>query len=175
MVSPTVAPRFWWEYVAAGIVAILFGIAAIAWPGLTLAVLVLLFGAYVIIEGIVHLIAMFRAMGMHTTWWPQLLIGIIDIAAGLFVIANPGLTTLLFVYTVAFWAILLGLVAAVAGLFQAQLGALITGVLAIVLGFVLLGNPVRSVLAYVLVIGIFAIVRGVLLLVEAIRAPSLAL
>lgn len=172
MVSPTRTSRLWWEVVTAGVVAILFGIVAIGWPALTVAILVLLFGAYVIIEGIVHLVAMFRAMGTHTTWWPQLLIGIIDIAAGLFVIANPGLTSVVFVYLVSFWAISLGLVAVVAGLFQAQLGSVIVGVLAIVLGFILLQDPVRGILAYVLVIGIFAIVRGVLLLVEAIRAPS---
>jgi len=172
MSAQMTASPLWWESAAAGVIAILFGIAAIAWPHITLGVLVILFGAFVFIEGIVHLIAMFRAIGAHTTWWPQLLLGIISIAAGLFVIAYPGISTVLFVYVVAFWALFVGLIACVSGLFAGSLGVVIGGVVAIVLGLLLLQNPVAGALAYVVVIGIFAMVRGVLLLISAVVAPA---
>jgi len=174
MSAQMTASNLWWEYAAAGIIAILFGIAAIAWPGITLGILVILLGVYVLVEGIVHLIAMFRAIGAHTTWWPQLLLGIISIAAGLFVIAYPGMSTVFFVYVVAFWALFIGLVACVTGLFGGSFGAVIGGIIAIVLGLLLLQNPAAGALAYVVVIGIFAIVRGVLLLIAAFMVPSYA-
>jgi uncharacterized membrane protein HdeD (DUF308 family) len=96
-------------YALAGVVSILFGLAAIIWPGLTLFVLVILFAAYAIIDGILRFIATLRAIGAHQTWWPQLVIGIVDIAAGLFILAYPGRTAVLVAYVIAFWAILIGL------------------------------------------------------------------
>lgn len=162
----------WWVYAVGGIVAILFGLALILWPHLTVTILIVLFGAFAIIDSIVRLFAMFWAIGAHTPWWPHLVIAIIDIAAGVFVLTNPELTAVILLYVIAFWAIVAGVVELVASLAMAKFPLLIIGLLSIVFGFVLLGHPTTGALALVLVIGIFAIVRGIMLLIYALGAPA---
>lgn len=162
----------WWVLAIAGVISILFGLAALFWPGLTLLVLVWLFGVYALAYGFVELVNVFRAVGERRTWWTHLLIGLISIAAGIVVFAWPGITSLVLLFTIAFWAIAVGIAEVFAGLFQAQFGLLIVGVISILFGFVLLANPVAGALAFVFVIGVFAIVRGVLLLIAAVRAPA---
>ncbi|MGE5619025.1 MAG: HdeD family acid-resistance protein [Sphingomonadaceae bacterium] len=166
---PAVEP--WWVLAIAGVVSILFGIAAVAWPGMTLFVLVWLWGAYAIIYGIVSLVAMFRAIGSGATWWTHLLIGAISIGAGLYVVANPAISSVILLYVIAIWAITLGVVEIVAGISSAQLLPVIAGVITVLFGFVLFGNPAAGAVALVWLIGIFAIVRGIVLLVGAFRVP----
>ncbi len=162
----------WWVLAVAGIVSILFGLAALAWPGMTLVVLVWLYGFYALIYGIVELVAVFRAIGARTTWWTHLLVGAVSVLAGLYVLASPGVSSVVLLFVIAIWAIVLGVVEVVAGIGQAQLLLLVTGVISILFGFVLFTNPVGGALALVWVIGVFAIVRGIVLLFGAFRAPT---
>jgi len=165
-------PQFWWVSVAAGVIAVLFGLAALIWPSLTLGLLVLLFGAYVIVDGIIRLVAAFNAYRAYLPWWPQLLIGLIDIVVGVFLLTYPGLTSVLIVYTIAIWAILIGLVDVIRGISQSEFGRVAIGVLAILFGFVLLSNPSRGATAFVVVLAVFSIVRGITLLVDGLRRPA---
>lgn len=168
-----VTPReYWWVYAIAGVASILFGLAALLWPGVTVGILILLFGVFTLVDGIARIIGMFRAIGARQPWWPQLLLGLISVAAGVFILTYPGVTALVLLYVIAFWAIAIGLMEIVTSLFTAQFLLLIVGALTIVFGLILLGNPIAGVLALVTVIGIFAIVRGVILLIEAVRAPT---
>ncbi|HUX89024.1 MAG TPA: DUF308 domain-containing protein [Chloroflexota bacterium] len=163
----------WWVYAAVGVISILFGLAAIFWPVHTVYVLIVLFGAFTIIDGILRLVGMFRAIGAHRPWWPSLLIGILDIAAGLFILAYPGVTAVFLLYVIAFWAILVGITEIFASLATARFLLLVVGIISVVFGFVLLGNPAAGALGLIVVIGVFAIVRGVILLFTAFRAPEM--
>jgi uncharacterized membrane protein HdeD (DUF308 family) len=150
----------------------LFGLAALFWPFRTLAVLVILYGVYAIIDGISSFIEMYRRFATHRTWWPQLILGVISIVAGIFVLAYPGIGAVLLLYVIAFWAVALGLMEIISSFATGQFLLIIVGVLTVLFGFVLLANPSAGALALITVIGVFAIVRGVLLLVEAARAPA---
>jgi len=163
---------YWWVWAISGIVTILFGLAAIFWPGVTLLVLVYLFGFYAIVDGVVALVAMFRAAGAGETWWPYLILGIIGIGAGLVVLFWPGITTLILLMVIAIWAVIAGIVMVVGGLFSAQFLTMIAGVISILFGLVLFANPMAGALAFIWVIGVFALVRGVLQLIEAVRVNS---
>jgi uncharacterized membrane protein HdeD (DUF308 family) len=160
-----------WVYAAAGVVSILFGLAALFWPKLTLTLLVLFFGVFAIISGIDSLFDAFRRMGRHETWWPALLIGIISVIAGIFVLSNPTISAAILAWTIAFWAILVGFAEVIGSFATGQFLLLVVGVLTIVFGFLLLANPAAGALALVFVIGVFAIARGVLLLFEAFQSP----
>ncbi|MGE5619024.1 MAG: HdeD family acid-resistance protein [Sphingomonadaceae bacterium] len=162
----------WWILAVAGIVSILFGIAAIAWPAITLFVLVWLWGAYAIIYGIVALVAMFRAMRSGTTWWTHLLVGAISIGAGIFVLSNVFISSVTLLYVIAIWALAVGTTEIVAGLAAANFGAAIVGVISVLFGLVLFANPAAGALGLVWAIGVFAVIRGIVLLVAAFRAPS---
>ncbi len=171
----TGANRYWWMLGISGVVAILFGLMALLWPGLTLSVFIMLFGAYALVYGIVRLVAMFRAMGGGETWWTHLVVGLLSIAAGLFVFAYPGVTAATLVYVIAFWAIAVGIVEIVAAFLLNMLNLAITGLLSVLFGLLLVSDPSRGALALVMVIGIFAIVRGIVELILAIRAPRVVL
>jgi uncharacterized membrane protein HdeD (DUF308 family) len=168
----TTADESWWIFAAAGLVSILFGVMALFWPGLSLSVFIWLFAIYAVVAGIVHLVGMFRAMGEHRTWWTYLVLGLIGIAAGLFALAYPLIPTVILLYVIAFWAILTGIGEIIGSFSTGHFLWLVTGLISIVFGFLLLGNPIVGALAYVMVIGVFAIVRGIFLIVQAFKAPS---
>lgn len=99
----------WWLVALRGVAAILFGILAAIVPGLTLAVLVMLFGAYALIEGGFNVIAAVRGATGDRSWWALLLEGLVSVAAGVIAFVMPGLTALALVYLIAAWAILTGI------------------------------------------------------------------
>ena len=75
--------RNWWMLAVRGVVAVLFGIMAFIWPGLTLWALVFLFGAYVLIDGVFALVSAFTGRDSDDRWWVLLLEGVAGVAAGL--------------------------------------------------------------------------------------------
>ncbi|MGH2524196.1 MAG: DUF308 domain-containing protein, partial [Anaerolineales bacterium] len=74
--------RNWWMVVLRGVLAVLFGLLAFAWPGITMAVLVLLFGAYALVDGLFALITGLTRYGESPRWWVFLIEGLVGIAAG---------------------------------------------------------------------------------------------
>lgn len=161
-----------WLLGIAGVVSILFGLAALIWPGITLLVLVWLYGAFALAYGIVELVRVFSAASRGTTWWTHLVIGLLSLAAGVFVLVYPLISTTVLLFVIAFWAIAIGIMEVVSSLTQAQFLYLVTGVISILFGLVLLSNPIAGALALIWVIGVFSIVRGILLLIQAARVPT---
>jgi uncharacterized membrane protein HdeD (DUF308 family) len=100
-----------------------------------------------------------------------LLLGVVGIAAGGFILSNPGITAVLAAYVIAFWALASGILMVVGSFVAGEFLYLLAGAVTVVLGLILLANPVAGALALVFVIGWFAIIRGILLLIDAVR-PS---
>src|ERR1041384_3283136 len=98
----------WWALFLRGIVAIIFGILAFAWPGATLLSLIFVFGAYAIVDSIFALIAGFRAPAGATRWWWLLLVGLVSLAAGILAFVTPGVTAIALLTIIAAWAIVGG-------------------------------------------------------------------
>jgi uncharacterized membrane protein HdeD (DUF308 family) len=159
--------RHWWVVALRGIAAVLFGILAFVWPGLTLAVLVILFGAYALVDGILALIAAFRGETGHRI--ALALEGIVSVLAGLAAFAWPGLTALVLLYIIAIWAIITGIIEIVEAvrLRQAihnELWLIIGGVLSILFGIILIVAPGAGALAVIYLIGAYAVIFGIALL-----------
>jgi uncharacterized membrane protein HdeD (DUF308 family) len=104
--------RNWWALALRGLVAVLFGLLTILIPGVTLVTLVLLFGAYALVDGIFNVMASFRSASHH---WALLLEGVIGILAGILTFAWPAITAVALLYLIAFWAILTGIFEIIAG------------------------------------------------------------
>jgi uncharacterized membrane protein HdeD (DUF308 family) len=102
----------WWALALRGLVAVLFGLLTFFLPGITLVTLVLLFGAYALVDGVFNFIAFFRVASHH---WALLIEGVIGILAGVFTFAWPAITAIALLYLIAFWAILTGIFEIVAG------------------------------------------------------------
>ena len=164
----------WWVLVLRGFVAILFGLATLFWPGLVLTVLIVFFGAYALVDGILAVVAAFRSSsrGMRR---PLLLIeGVIGILFGLVALLFPGLTALALLYIIAFWAILSGISRVVMAIMlrreiENEWSIALSGVLSVVLGIVLLLLPGVGPLAYTWLIGLLALALGIALIVYAFR------
>jgi uncharacterized membrane protein HdeD (DUF308 family) len=166
--------RSWSALAVRGVLAIIFGFLVFTWPGITLGVLVLFFGANALIDGVIALVAAFRGSASGGRWWGMLLQGILGIATGIITFLWPGLTALVLLYLIAAWAIVIGVFEIIAAIRLREeirgewlLG--LRGVLAIVFGVILFANPGAGALALVWLIGSFAVAFGVLELILAFR------
>jgi uncharacterized membrane protein HdeD (DUF308 family) len=159
--------RDWWVFAIRGIGALVFGILAFVWPQTTLTVLVYLFGAYVLVDGVSLLIALVRGDPVaRRHGWAVAIMGVLGIVVGVVTFVAPGLTALSLLYLVAFWAIATGtfqVIAAVAlrreldGEFWMALG----GVASIVFGALLVAFPGDGLITLVWLVGIWSVVFGV--------------
>lgn len=169
--------RNWWLLAIRGVAAILFGIAAFAWPGLTVALLVLMFGAYVLIDGIAGIIDSIRYRDRLKHWWLWLLDGAISAAVGALILLMPGVTAYVLLILIATWAIVGGVLRIIAALQLREqvrgewlLG--LGGVLSVLFGIVLIMAPAAGVLSMIWLIALWAVVFGVLFVMLALRLRS---
>jgi uncharacterized membrane protein HdeD (DUF308 family) len=150
-----------------GVASVLFGVGALVWPGITLAVLVALFGAFVLVVGGLTLVYALEMASQHVGHWvPMAVSGVFGIAIGAFTFFRPGITALALLYTIAAWAILTGVLEIAAGVgFTGQVkGAWalwLGGLASVAFGFIIALQPASGLLTIVWLIGIYAIALGV--------------
>jgi len=169
--------RSWWAIALRGLVAILFGILALIWPGLTLDVLILFFGAFALLDGAFSAVsAIVNRKHDRTLWW-FLIAGLAGVVVGILTFVYPGLTAIILVYFIAARALIVGVVEVVAAIalrreISDEWFLIVQGIISVLFGVVLFILPGAGALALVLVIGIYAVVVGVLLLLVAFRLRS---
>jgi uncharacterized membrane protein HdeD (DUF308 family) len=166
--------KYWWALALRGAAGIIFGILAFAMPALTLAVLVLMFGAYALVDGIFNVVVAVSGRSGARPWWALLVAGLVGIGAGLVTFFRPGLTALALAYVIGVWAVIIGVLEIIAAI---RLRRVITnewwlglsGALAIVFGGLLMLAPGAGALAMVLWIGAYTFVYGVFLVMLGLR------
>ena len=138
--------RNWWMAAMRGALAVIFGVIAFAWPGITFEALVLLFGAYAFVDGVLMFSFGLMAAGDHEQWWPLVLAGTLGIGLGVLTFAQPAAMGLALVYVVGFWAIVTGLLELVAAIHLREvisgewlMG--LSGVLSIIFGVLVAAQP----------------------------------
>lgn len=153
----------------------LFGLVALFWPGLTLFVLIVLFGAYALVDGILAIVAGVR--GSEGRRWLLLAEGVLGVVAGLAVLVWPGMSALVLLYVISAWAIFTGLLKIVMAIASRRevdnewlMG--LSGVLSVVFGIILGVLPGVGLLSLVWLVGIYALIFGVALIVLGFRARS---
>jgi uncharacterized membrane protein HdeD (DUF308 family) len=161
----------WWALALRGLVAVLFGLLTFFLPGMTLAILVILFGAYALVDGIFNVVAFFRVASHH---WAFLVEGVLGIIAGVITFTWPAITAIVLLYLIAFWAIFTGIFEIIAGIRLRKVITnewllLVMGVLSLLFGVLILFAPGLGALAIVLWIGAYALVFGIFLLALAFR------
>ena len=169
--------RNWWAVALRGLAGILFGIITFVSPGISLAALVLLFGAYAFADGVLSIVSAVRRRGADR-WWLLLLQGIVGIAAGIVTLLWPGITALSLLFVIAAWALVGGAlqIAAAIRLRKVITGEwllALSGVLSMALGVLLVLFPGPGALAVVIWIGAYAFVFGILLLVLGFKLRGL--
>ena len=173
-----VLSRNWWALALRGLAAIIFGILAFVWPGITLWALILLFGAYMLVDGVFAIVAAVRAAGDDARWWLLLVEGILGVLAGIVAFVWPGLTALALLYFVAAWAIVTGIFEIVGAIrlrreIEGEWALILGGALSVLFGVLLVAvGPGVGLLSLVWLIGVYAVAFGVLLLILGFRVRN---
>src|SRR5215469_4972806 len=169
--------RNWWALMVRGIVALLFGFLAFVWPGITLGVLVLLFGAYALVDGIFAVVAAIDNKGTERKWWTLLIEGFLGIAVGVVTFMWPHITALTLLYLIGIWAIVTGVFEIAEAIrlrkvIKHEWLLALAGIASIIFGVFLFAFPRAGALAVVWWIGAYAIFFGVMMLTLGLRLRS---
>jgi uncharacterized membrane protein HdeD (DUF308 family) len=165
--------RNWWLILLRGVCAIIFGVLTFIWPGITLLTLVLFYGAYALIDGAIALWSAIVGGEPAPRWW-LLIVGLLGIGAGLVTLLMPGVTALVLLYFIAFWAILTGVMQIVGAIrlrkeIDNEWMLAASGVLSVLFGVILIVQPGAGALGLLFVIGAYAVIYGVILIGLALR------
>jgi uncharacterized membrane protein HdeD (DUF308 family) len=169
--------RTWWVFLVGGIASICFGLLALFNPGVALVVLAAFFAAALFVDGLAN------AFGALTNrdkegWWLLLLIGLLGIGVAAYAFFHPALTMIAFVYTVAFAAIMLGILCISLGFrirkeSEREWLLYLAGAVSVIFGVLILMQPTSGAVSVVYMIASWAILTGVLRIVAALKLRSL--
>jgi uncharacterized membrane protein HdeD (DUF308 family) len=165
----------WGMLLVRGIIAVLFGLAAMIWPGITAVALAVLWGIWALIEGVVDLVAAFQKGATGRGW--KITFGVISILAGLIAIIHPFDVAVVLTWILGIWfivaAIFQGVGAFASTRTQPRWMLLLSAVLSLVIGILFVAKPGVGVLSIVLWIGVVAIIWGIVLIIAAFSARRL--
>jgi uncharacterized membrane protein HdeD (DUF308 family) len=157
-----------WSVALRGIAALIFGFFALRRPGAVLLGLVLVFGAYALVDGILTLISAAKENVEYGRGW-LVLEGLVDIFIGLATFVWPGITVLVLTYLIAAWAIVRGTFELVGAIrlrryIRHEWLYIVGGVISILLGVAIFGRPLLGALAITWMLGIYGLLFGAVLL-----------
>ncbi len=155
----------WWMILLQGIVLILFGIFAMVWPGLTLAILAVAFALLLLVQGVVDIIVGVMGFSKRSLWFLTLLAGVLQVGLGVFLLRHSLVTLATFIALVGLALIVQGVFRVITAFESNYDGGekflLVTiGVLGVVVGAIVLANPVSGGLAFVWALGLYGVVVG---------------
>jgi uncharacterized membrane protein HdeD (DUF308 family) len=149
--------------------AVAFGAAAFAWPGMTLVMLIWLFGANALVGGFFTIVSAMKHRQEYQEWWVLLLSGVVSLCAGLVAYIYPALTGLALLYVIAAWAVVTGALEIISAIRWHKLIEhtglfLLSGIISVLFGLSAVAFPGAGALSIVWLIGAYAITFGVLLI-----------
>jgi uncharacterized membrane protein HdeD (DUF308 family) len=165
----------WWALALRGAIAILFGLAALLRPDIALEALILLFGAYALVDGVFAIVGIFGGTRGGTPRWLLLIEGIAGILAGIIAFVLPGLTALVLLYLISAWAIVTGIFEIATAIrlrqeIRGEWALIIGGALSVLFGVILvLVSPFAALLSLTWLIGVYAVAFGILMLITAFQ------
>lgn len=164
----------WWTILLRGILAILFGLLALFWPEISISVLILLFGIFAIADGMFSIISELRRYGERARWWVLVFEGLAGMAIGVVAVIWPQITAVVFIYLVASWGLITGVLEILAAIrlrdvLEGEWILAVTGLLSIALGILFVLFPNASLVAMIWILGMYAILFGILLIVLSFR------
>jgi uncharacterized membrane protein HdeD (DUF308 family) len=168
--------RNWWLFTLRGVMGIIFGLIALIFPGATMLSLVIVFSAYMLVDGVVGIISAVRAARQRDRWGLLAFEGLLDIAVGIVAFLWPGLTVLAFVLLVAAWAIVTGALMAAAGfrlnIDHGRWWLVLGGLISLAYGALLIATPIIGAVVLTWWIGAYAIAFGISLIIFSFRLRS---
>lgn len=163
----------WWLVFLRGLFAILFGIAAFSWPGLTLAILIIMWGAYAGLDGIFSIVAAIKGGNPMPRWW-LVVSGLLGIGAAAVCFVNPGITAIFLITIIGWWSIIRGVFEIIGALqlrkeIQGEWWLILSGIFSILFGAFIIARPGAGALGLIWIIASFALLFGVILVALSLR------
>ena len=166
----------WWAVGLRGLLGILFGLICLLTPGIGLEVYVILYAAYMLVDGIFAIISGIKAARHGERWGLLILEGIVDLAAGTVAVLWPAITLVALIWVVAIWAIISGALmlwaAFTLNLDHGRWWLALGGIASLIFGVLLVIEPLIGAVVLTLWIGAYALVFGIFLLVLAFQLHS---
>ena len=169
-----VLAKNWWALVIRGLLGIVVGVLTFIWPGITLAALVLLFGAYSLVDGALNLAAAVRAAQAHERWGILVIEGLVGIAASAVTVLWPAITAIALVYVIAAWAVVTGTLEITAAVrlrrhIKGEWLLALSGIASLIFGILMMIAPIAGALVIALWVGAYALVSGIILIALGFR------
>jgi uncharacterized membrane protein HdeD (DUF308 family) len=167
----------WWLVLLEGILAVAFGVIAWVWPDITVATLVILFGAYALATGLMNFYAAYAQHKLGASPWPFIFRGVVGVATGIIVAVWPDISAISLFYVVAAWALVSGVMALVSAIalrkvISNEWSLALAGIASIAFGVLAILYPGDGALALIWTIGIYAVFFGFMLIVLGFRLHS---
>ncbi|HZL07804.1 MAG TPA: DUF308 domain-containing protein [Candidatus Dormibacteraeota bacterium] len=172
MSTASVTKENWWALVLGGVATIIFGVAAVFWPGLTLLVLLYLFSAYVLISGVVNVTAGLGTLGRVDSWFLPVVLGAFELGVGVYLLRHTAVKFSTFIVLIGFVLIARGVIEAVGAYFNTRMAAraralsYVSGLGALVAGIVILFAKQAQGVSFVWILGLYAIIVGTIQITE---------
>jgi len=175
------ASKYWWVVLLRGILAIIFGILLFLMPGLTVASLVIVFGAYALVDGVFAIFYAISGRNTDKDWGIHLIEGILGVIFGLVVLTWPELATIAtgntLLVVIAVWAIVTGVMQIIAAIhlrkeIEGEFWLGLGGALSVLFGAILLRFPITGILTILWLIAGYSIAFGILYIMLAFRLRS---
>ena len=171
--------KYWWVFLVRGLLGIVFGVLAFVMPVITLATLVIVWGAYAFTDGIVALWAAITGNTDNDNRWLVGLQGVIGVAAGVLTFVMPVVTGLGLLMLIAAWSLAVGVLQLVAAVklrkeITSELWLGLSGLVSILFAFFVIARPGEGALAVIWIIGSYSIIFGVILVAFAFRVRKAA-
>jgi uncharacterized membrane protein HdeD (DUF308 family) len=159
--------------IARGILAVIIGVIALAWPSVTVLALVILFAVYAFIAAGLQAARAFSSRNAGPVAG-HLLLGLVDLAAGVVALAWPGPTALVLVLIVGVWAVIAGLTEFLAAFGSGEPAGtramlIVGGLITVAFGVVLCARPGLGAVTLALLFGLFNLIAGTWMLVQGIE------
>ena len=170
--------RNWWLLLVRGLVAIVFALLTWAQPGVSLAALVLVFGIYVLADGLLGVWSAIAKRRDNRHWWVLLLWGLVGIVVGVMTFIMPGITGLVLLMYIAAWAVITGVLQIVAAIrlrkeIKGEWLMILSGLVSVAFGVLLFLQPGAGALAVAWIIAAYAFIFGVLMVLLAFKVRKL--
>lgn len=166
--------RNWGWITFRGVVVLLFGLLTLLNPAITLVVLIIMFGAFALVDGVLMIISAVANRRQQPSWKSLLVSGILAVLIGIMTLMLPGVTAITLLLLIAAWAIVTGIAAIVVAIrlrkeIEGEWLFILHGILSVLFGTILIVFPGAGALAMVLWIGAFAVITGILLIAFSLR------
>lgn len=170
--------RNWWLLLLRGLAAIVFALLTWAQPGVSLAALVLVFGIYVLADGLLGVWSAIAKRRDNRHWWLLLLWGLVGIVVGVMTFIMPGITGLVLLMYIAAWAVITGVLQIVAAIrlrkeIKGEWLMILSGLVSVAFGVLLFLQPGAGALAVAWIIAAYAFILGVLMVLLAFKVRKL--